>query len=140
MAETAWLIDSSAYWRLQRRQAKAQDLWNRRISRGLVRLPSIIRMELGYSLRSGADSELFFHTPPESLMPVEYLTPAMEDRAHEVHMLLANRGARDAASIPDLYVAAMAEKARLTILEVDKDFALIAEVTGQPLERLELTT
>jgi hypothetical protein len=30
--------------------------------------------------------------PPLSLMPVERLTPAIEDRALEVQMLLADRG------------------------------------------------
>lgn len=35
-----------------------------------------------------------------------------------------------------LLIAATAELARLTLLHVDKDFELIAEITGQPLERL----
>jgi predicted nucleic acid-binding protein len=39
-------------------------------------------------------------------------------------------------SVPDLMIAATAELASLTVLHVDKDFELIAEVTGQPLERL----
>ena len=30
----------------------------------------------------------------------------------------------------------MAELAQLIVLQVDKDFELIAEVTGQPVERL----
>jgi len=33
-------------------------------------------------------------------------------------------------------VAAAAEMAHLTVLHVDKDFDLIADVTGQPVERL----
>jgi len=35
-------------------------------------------------------------------------------------------------------VAAVAELAGLTVLHVDKDFDLIAAVTGQPVERLRL--
>ncbi len=69
-------------------------------------------------------------------MPVEYLTPAMEDRAVEVQLSLADRGHHRAASIPDLLVAAIAELAQLTVLHVDKDFDLISQVTGQPVERL----
>jgi predicted nucleic acid-binding protein len=69
-------------------------------------------------------------------MPVEYLTPAAEDRAHEVLLLLADRGQHRAPSIPDLMVAASAELAGLTVLHVDKDFDLIAAVTGQYVERL----
>ena len=35
-------------------------------------------------------------------------------------------------------IAATAELSGLTVLHVDKDFDLIADVTGQPVERLEL--
>jgi predicted nucleic acid-binding protein len=37
---------------------------------------------------------------------------------------------------PDLIVAATAELAGLTVVHLDKNFDLIAEVTGQPTERL----
>jgi predicted nucleic acid-binding protein len=70
------------------------------------------------------------------MMPVEYLTPAIEDRALEVQLLLANKGRRRAPSIPDLIIAATAELAGLTVLHLDKDFDLIAELTGQASERL----
>jgi predicted nucleic acid-binding protein len=38
--------------------------------------------------------------------------------------------------IPDLLIAATAEKAALTVLAVDQDFELIAAVTRQPIETL----
>jgi len=76
--------------------------------------------------------------PPLAAMPVEYQTPASEDRAVEVQTLLADRGHHRAPSIADLVVAATAELSGLTVLHVDKDFELIAEVTGQPTERLAL--
>jgi predicted nucleic acid-binding protein len=66
----------------------------------------------------------------------EYQTPATEDRALEVQMLLADQGHHRAPSIPDLIVAATAELAGLIVLHVDKDFGIISAVTGQPLERL----
>jgi predicted nucleic acid-binding protein len=69
-------------------------------------------------------------------MPVEYLTPAIEDRAMQILMQLADRGQHRAPSIPDLIIAATAELAGLTVLHLDKDFELIAEITGQPIERL----
>ncbi len=53
-------------------------------------------------------------------------------------MLLADRGRHRAPSIPDLLIAATAEKAGRTVLAVDKDFDLIAEVTGQGVEALAL--
>jgi predicted nucleic acid-binding protein len=52
-------------------------------------------------------------------------------------MLLADRGRHRAPSIPDLLIAATAEKAALTVLAVDKDFDLIATITGQPVEILD---
>ena len=70
-------------------------------------------------------------------MPVEYSTPAMEDRALEVQLLLAERGKHRGPSIPDLIVAATAELASLTVLHLDKDFDTISSVTGQPLERFQ---
>ncbi|HKE64740.1 MAG TPA: PIN domain nuclease [Micromonosporaceae bacterium] len=136
MALTSWLIDKSAYVRLQFGLAPDRDEWSARISRGLVRLSTITRLELGYSARSGEAGRRQFAAPPLSLMPVERLTPAIEDRALEVQMLLADRGQHRAPSIPDLLVAATAEKAGLTVLAADKDFALISAVTGQPIETL----
>ena len=50
--------------------------------------------------------------------------------------MLAHRGQHRAASVPDLLIAAAAELARLTVLHADSDFELIAEITGQPEERL----
>lgn len=73
------------------------------------------------------------------MMPIEHLTPAMEDRAFEVQMLLADRGQHRALSIPDLLIAATAELTGLTALAVDKDFDLIAEITGQAVETLKTT-
>jgi len=69
-------------------------------------------------------------------MPVEYLTLAIEDRALEVQLLLADRRRHRAPSIPDLLIAATAELAGLTVLHLDKNIVLIAEVTGQHTERL----
>lgn len=136
MAVTSWLIDRSAYVRLQLGQVTNRDEWSARISRGLVRVSTITRLELGYSARSGEAGRRQFAAPPLSLMPVEHLTPAIEDRALEVQMLLADRGQHRAPSIPDLLIAATAEKAGLTVLAVDKDFDLIARITGQPVESL----
>lgn len=140
MAVTTWLIDKSAYARMQVGRAERLDEWNTRIERGLVRMSTVTRLELGFSVRSGEAGRRAFGIPPLSLMPVEHLTPAMEDRAFEVQMQLADRGQHRAPSIPDLLIAATAEKLGLTVLAVDKDFDLIAEITGQPVETLALTT
>ena len=71
-------------------------------------------------------------------MTVVYITPAVEARAIEIQMLLADRGQHRAPSIPDLLIAATAELAKLTVLHADKDFDLIAAITNQSVERFDL--
>ena len=133
---TTWLIDKSALVRLAASPDAAE--WATRIERGLVRITTVTRLEAGYSARSGPDLRAGFQRPPLSSMPVEYLTPAIEDRALEVLTLLADRGQHRAPSIPDLIIAATAELASLTVLHLDKDFEIIAEITSQPVERLTI--
>jgi hypothetical protein len=130
-----WLIDKSALVRLG--DSPDAVLWAQRIERGLVRITTVTRLEVGYSARSGKDARAMLTHPPLSAMPVEYLTPAIEDRAVEVQLLLAGQGQHRAPSIPDLLIAATAEQAGLTVLHLDKDFELIADITGQPTERLQ---
>ncbi|HVB42568.1 MAG TPA: PIN domain-containing protein [Streptosporangiaceae bacterium] len=96
------------------------------------------RLEVGFLARSGSDPRAGLRQPPLSAMPVEYLTPAIEDRAVEVQVALADRGEHRAPSVPDLIIAATAELAGLTVPHLDKDFEFIAEVTGQPAERLRV--
>jgi predicted nucleic acid-binding protein len=133
---TTWLIDKSALVRLADSPDAAE--WAARIERGLVRITTVTRLETGYSARSGSQMRAGFLRPPLSSMPVEYLTPAIEDRAVELLTLLADRGQHRAPSIPDLIIAATAELAGLTVLHLDKDFDLIAEITGQSTERLNM--
>ena len=134
---TDWLIDKSALVRLEASADAAQ--WAARIERGLIRIATVTRLEVGYSARSGPDLRADLRRPPLAAMPVEYQTPAIEDRAVEVLTLLADRGQHRAPSIPDLIIAATAELAGLTVLHLDKDFEIIAGVTGQPLERLNIS-
>jgi predicted nucleic acid-binding protein len=133
---TDWVIDTSALARL----ATSPDagVWADRIDRGLIRICTVTRLEVGYAARSGSDLRAAARRPPLVSMPVEYQTLASEDRAVEVQTLLADRGSHRAPSIPDLTVAAIAELAGLTILHVDKDFDIIAEITGQATERLAM--
>ena len=133
---SGWVVDKSALVRLD--SSADLDTWMTRIDRGLVRVTSLTLLEVGYSARSVADLRQRRQRPPLSPMPVEYLTPPVEDRAVTVQELLAERGHHRAPSVPDLLLAAIAELAGLTLLHVDKDFELIAEVTGQALERLRL--
>nr|WP_255698258.1 PIN domain nuclease [Tessaracoccus sp. ZS01] len=129
------MVDKSALVRLGHSPNAAE--WATRIERGLVAISTLTRLELGFSARSAEDHARALRLPPVAAMPVEYLTPAIEDRAVEVQAILAARGQHRAPSIPDLLIAATAELTGRTVLHLDKDFDLIAEVTAQPLQRIE---
>lgn len=136
MTERGWLIDKSALVRV----ANSPDIdeWNNRIERGLVHITNLTRLEIGYSARSGAAARHDFGESPLAAMPVEYMTPAIEDRALEVQLLLADVGKHRGPSIPDLLIAATAELIGLTVLHLDKDFEIISDLTGQPNQRLNV--
>ena len=131
---SGWLIDKSALIRLGR--SPDTEVWAGRIERGLVRIATVTLLEVGYSARDLQDLHAGLREPPVASMPVEYATPGAEDRAVEVLALLAERGHHRAPSVPDLLIAAVAERAGLVLLHQDKDFDLIAQLTGQPTERL----
>jgi predicted nucleic acid-binding protein len=135
VSEPTWIIDKSALARLA--VCTDPDLWSNRIQRGLVRISNVTRLEIGYSAQSGDAARREFRESPLAAMPVEYLTPKVEDRALEVQMLLADRGQQRGPSIPDLIIAASAELSGLHVLHVDKDFDTIAALTGQPTTRLD---
>ena len=134
MSERPWLIDRSALVRVG--ESPDVEKWNNRIERGLVHITNVTRLEIGYSARSGAGARRDFRESPLGAMPVEYLTPAIEDRALEIQLLLADIGKHRGPSISDLLIAATAELVGLTVLHVDKDFDVISELTGQPTHRL----
>ncbi len=131
-----WLIDKSALVRLSTSPDAAA--WADRIGRGLVHVTTVTLLEVGFSARSAGDLRTASSQPPLSLMPVEYLTPAMEQRAVDVQLQLADRGLHRAPGIPDLLIAAAAERAGHVLLHLDKDFELIADLTGQANERLRI--
>ncbi|MDP9093364.1 MAG: PIN domain nuclease [Actinomycetota bacterium] len=136
MALNLWLIDKSAYARLDR--TLDSDLWASRIARGLVQISSLTRLEIGFSFRNFSEASVEVSSPPLLTMPIAYLTPAIEDRAVEIQMLLTQTGHHRAPSIPDLLITATAEKLGMSVLHADKDFDLIVELTGQPAEWLRI--
>lgn len=130
-----WLVDKSALVRLA--TSSGIDVWTDRIERGRVRITTVTLLEVGYSARDAQDLRAGLREPPVASMPIEYATPTAEDRAVEILALLADRGHHRGPSVPDLLVAATAETAGLVVLHNDKDFELIAQVTGQTTERLD---
>jgi predicted nucleic acid-binding protein len=132
---TTDVSDKSALIRLGR--SSRTEAWADRIERRLVRVATVTLLEVGYSARDPQDLRAGLREPPVASMPVEYATPAAEGRALEILTLLADHGHHRAPSVPDLLIAAIAERAGLVVLHQDKDFDLIAQVTGQPTKRLD---
>ena len=77
----AWLIDKSALVRLHATADPAE--WAARIDRGLIRISTVTRLEVGYSARTAADHRALLTEPPISSMPVEYITPRIEQIMRE---------------------------------------------------------
>ena len=136
MAIESWLIDKSAYVRLG--SSPAFQMWLDRIDRGLVRISIVTALEIGYSFTSPESARRERSSGLLGALISDYVTPAIENRAKEVQLALLDRGQHRAVSIPDLMIAATAEVLGRTVLHVDKDFELISEFTGQPVERLEV--
>jgi predicted nucleic acid-binding protein len=58
------------------------------------------------------------------------------ERADEVQQALTERGRHRSAGPVDLLIAATAEQERLIMLTDDRDFEVVASVTGQPVRRV----
>jgi predicted nucleic acid-binding protein len=100
--------------------------------RGLLGTCAVIDLEILYSARAGAEHD-HFRAQRDAF---EYfpMTDEIARRAIEVQGLLAHRAQHRSVSIPDLLVAATAERFSLTVLHYDGDYDRITEITGQPAE------
>jgi predicted nucleic acid-binding protein len=102
------------------------------VEAGVVATCGIVDLEILYSTRSHAD-----HEATRCRRDLAYTWVAIDDgvfrRAIEVQGELA-RTAQHRLPIPDLLIAAAAERARLCVLHYDADFDRIAAVTGQRTE------
>lgn len=120
-----YLADKSALARL------SQPAVDRRlaplIESGLVAISSIVTLEVLFSARSAADHRATRERLALALEPAPMDQPTL-DRAVEIQALLAERGEHRAVALPDLMIAATAERHRLTVLHYDADFDRIAAV------------
>lgn len=126
-----FLLDTSVWARLDAAPVAARCL--PLIRAGLVATCSIVDLEVLYSARSPKAYAAAREERRLALGLVPIDQPAL-DRAVEVQAALAQRSEHRGASLPDLVIAAAAERAHVTILHYDADYDLIAGVTGQPVE------
>jgi predicted nucleic acid-binding protein len=97
-----------------------------------IAIPDLVRLEYLRGARNGVHYDVL----EDGLRALHQI--AMEradwDRAAEVQRLLAHQtgGGQRAVSLPDLLIAAAAERAGLELVHADAHFDRIAALTGQP--------
>lgn len=126
-----YLADKSALSRLPHPSVAA---WlEPRILDGEVARCSIIDLELLYSAQSHQD---FVSIRNDRVAGFELvpMTQADLDRSIDVMGRLARIGHHRAVSIPELIIAAVAERAGLVVVHYDQDFDHIARITEQPVQ------
>ncbi|MGW6916059.1 PIN domain-containing protein [Kitasatospora sp. NPDC054939] len=123
-----YLIDKSALARYPKPSVRAviEPLHNA----GLLAVCGAVELEVVHSARSKADADRI----REGMRGFDWLATPGEvwDRAVEVQAMLIAAGNWRALSVPDLVVAATAERHGATVLHYDGDYDMIAAVTGQP--------
>jgi predicted nucleic acid-binding protein len=123
-----FLADKSALTRRDTRP-EVRDALEPLLLSGEVATCGIVDLELLYS----AASRSTYRALSEALrgMPRAPVDDSCIARALEVQAMLAERSQHRAVPLPDLLVAACAERAELAVLHYDADFERIGALTGQ---------
>lgn len=123
-----FLLDTSALARAS--LAPVEGVLLPLLTRGRLAQCGMTSLEALFSARNPTD-----HRRLRAAFDREYEWLPTEDvdfrRALEVQAALAERGQHRAVPLPDLIIAAVAERHRVTVLHYDADYDLVADVTGQ---------
>ncbi len=130
-AVARYLADTSALARLHHPAVSA--VLVPLIESGVVATCGVIEFELGWATRSSTE---FDQVRADRDAGYEWLATRDEDwrRSLEVQASLWRSGRMRAVGLPDLLIAAVAERERVTVLHYDSDYDLIALVTAQPVQ------
>ena len=127
------LFDTSALI-LAARHAEAAEALREAIAASSLAVTEMVMVEYLNGARNLAEYDRFAW----ALGAAERLRtePGDWDRVLEVHRLLAASGPghQRSVSVPDLIVAAVAERHGATLVHYDGDYDRIAELTGQPVK------
>ncbi len=130
-AVARYLADKSALARLH--MPAVAKVLSPLMEAGLVATCAMIEFEVLWSTRSPAE---FDEIREDRALGYEWLP--IEDsewrRALDVQQELWHRGAMRTVPLPDLLIAAVAERHGVVILHYDADYELIGEITGQSTE------
>jgi len=130
-AVASYLADTSALARLHHPVVAAA--LAPLIEAGVVATCGAIEFELSWATRSSTDLD---QLRADRDAGYEWLAIHDEDwrRALNVQASLWRSGRVRAVGLPDLLVAAVAERERVTVLHYDGDYDFVAQVTGQPTQ------
>ncbi|MGH3655478.1 MAG: PIN domain nuclease [Micromonosporaceae bacterium] len=126
-----YLIDTSATARMRHRLVAERLV--PLIAAGLVATCAPLDFEALFSARDPEDYEAI---RSDRRIAYEYLPTLDEDwqRAFDVQRTLASRSQWRAVGMPDLLIAAIAERHDVTLLHYDADFDAVGQVTKQNAE------
>lgn len=132
MAVAKYLADTSAFGRIPHHPAIEERLSNLMV-RALLATTAMLDLEALWSATSPDDYEQIRSYRSSVL---EYLETTDDDwhRALELQRQLASTSKHRSVKIPDLLIAAVAERENLTLLHYDADFDDIEKLTGQSIE------
>lgn len=126
-----YIVDQSALARLKYPSVGA--VLSPLMLAGEVATCSVIELEILYSAR-GYDDLVKTRATRSRAFHLVSMTQDSLDRAMEVMEELARRGLHRAVGIPDLLIAAVAERESLTLIHYDADYEFVVAVTGQPMQ------
>lgn len=124
------LVDTSALARFSH-HADIQAALAGPIEEGAVACCEVTWLEMGITARNRAEHAALAEIL--DLIPRVRIQGSDFDRAWQVQGVLAGHAKHRGVGVPDLLVAACAERRGLTVIHCDADFDLIGEVTGQPM-------
>jgi predicted nucleic acid-binding protein len=129
-AVARYLADTSALARL--RHLPVAEVLGPLIETGLVATCGVIEFELAWAARTSAELD---ELRADRDAGYEWLATQDEDwrRALQVQGELWRSGQMRSVGLPDLLVAAVAEREHVTVLHYDADYDLVAQITGQPV-------
>ena len=134
MSPALYLIDTSGLFRIL--QDKLRQAWSYELAAGVIAVCPVVELEFLYSARSLAD-----RLEKQRLLRTVFGWVPMGERAYDraaaIQQVLTEVGKHRSAGPVDLLIAATAEQARLTVLCDDRDFEVVASITGQ---RVRLVT
>ena len=128
MAVARYLADKSAIARWH--QPTVREVLSPLIEHGLIATCGITELEALFSARGGADQ---LRVAADRRHAYEWLPIEDNDlrRALHIQAVLADRGQLRVLSVPDLVIAAVAERHRVCVLHYHGKYEHVASVTGQ---------